>query len=231
MIELLLFPATFFAARLLLTETAARLLTRKLTGARHAAVHAVNELFATSVLNVSVNVAVLLVTVYGLRGRLAHDQLVLVISTVYAASVLHAGLKLLTNGYWIWELSRFLLRHGIHGPKAWLRARITRDVEAHFQNMGVWRRIVYRFSDAPRPRDLVEMLTREIWALVTAKLVMLLAVMALYVVVFSLHTRPLLVEEATHLNWLQAFFWPFGYSMDIFFGTNLTAWIESQLQF
>ena len=231
MIAPLLFPVMFFAARYLLTEAGTRVLVRRLTTARHAAVRAVNALFASTVLNVSVNVVVLLMAVYALRGSLTTDQRVLVVTTVYAAGVLHAALKLLTNVYWIWELSRYLLRHGVHGPQVWLRSRITRDVGAHFRNMGMLRRIAYRFSGAPRPRDLIEILTREIWALVAAKLGLLLAVVVLYVVVFSLYTRPLLVEAATRLNWVQAFLWPFGYSIDFFLDTRIAAWIESALRF
>lgn len=231
MIEPLLFPALFFAARFVLTEGSTRVLTKRLAMARHAAVRAVNELFTATVVNVTVNVAVLLVAVYGLRGRLPHSQLVLLISTVYAASVLHAAFKLIANSYWIYELSRYLLRHGVHGPKAWLRSHVAREVQTHFRNMGALRRFAYRFSDAPRPQDLIEILTREIWALVAAKLTLLLAVVALYVALFSLYTRPILVEEATRLNWLQAFLWPFGFSIDYFLHTGIAAWIEVALRF
>lgn len=231
MIEPLLLPALFFAARYALTEGSTRILAQRLSAARHAAVRAVNGLFASTLVNVAVNVAALLLAVYGLRGRLPHEQLVLAISTVYAAGVLHAALKLATNAWWIAELGRYLLRHGIHGPKAWLRAHVAREVETHFRNMGALRRLAYRFSDAPRPRDLVEILTREIWALVAVKLALLVAVVAVYVALFSLYTRPVLVEASTRLNWLQAFLWPFGFSIDYFLHTGIAAWIETALRF
>ncbi len=230
MIEPVLFPALFFAARYVVSEGASRALVQQLTLARHAAVRAVNEIFISTVVNVAVNIAVLMTAIYGLRDSLAETQLVLVVSTVYAASVLHAALKLTSNAWWIYDLARYLLRHGVHGPKAWLRFYVTREVRAHFQKMGPLRRLAYRFSSAPRPPDLVEILTREIWKPVAAKVSAIVVIVALYIVMFSLYTRPILVEEATHLNWLQAFLWPFGFSVDYFLHTHTATWIENTLR-
>jgi hypothetical protein len=230
MIEPLLFPAFFFVARFFVAEGVSRALVQRLAQARSTAVRAVNRTFASTVLNVSVNVTVLLAAVYGFRDRLPAGELVLVISTVYATSVLHAALKLVTNGYWIYDLSRHLLHHGVHGPKAWLRSQVAREVQADFQQMGVLRRLAYRFSGAPRPGDLVEILTREIWKLVAVKLSTIVAIVALYIALFSLYMRPILVHQATRLNWLQAFLWPFAYSIDYFLQTHTTAWIEHTLR-
>jgi hypothetical protein len=228
MIELLL-PALFVAARYVVAEGTTRVFAHQLARARHAAVRAVNEIFISTVVSVVINVSVLLVAIHGLRDRLPGTQLVLVISTVYAASVLHAALKLAANAYWISELSRYLLRHGVHGPKAWLRFYVARTVQTRFQQMGALRRLAYRFSGAPRPIDLIEILTREIWTLVAAKLVAIVVIVVVYIAIFSLYTRPILVKEVTHLNWLQAFLWPFGFAIDHFLDTRTTVWIETAL--
>jgi hypothetical protein len=191
----------------------------------------VNEIFFSTLINVSVNVGVLLAAVYGLRERLPAQQLVLIVCSVYAASVLHAGVKLALNAWWIADLGRHLLRHGVHGPKAWVRERVAREVHAHFRHMGWLRRLVYPLSGAPRREELIELLTREIWPVVATKLLTILAIVVTYVAVFSLHTRPVLIAEATHLNWLQAFLWPFAYAIDYFLSTHLAAWIEGALRF
>jgi hypothetical protein len=231
MLEPLLLPALLFAARHALAEGSARVLSGRLAMARHAAVRAVNELLVSTAVNVGVNVALLLLAVYGLRGRLPPEQVVLAVASVYATSVLHAALKLVTNGYWIYELARYLLRHGWHGPRAWLRAHVAREVESHFRGMGALRRLAYRFSGAPPARDLVEILTRQIWGLVAARVAMLVAVVALYIALFALYTRPILIAEATRLNWVLAFLWPFGFAIDYFLHTGIAAWIERALRF
>jgi hypothetical protein len=231
MIEPLLFPVLFLATRYLITDGMSRAVTRRLTHARSMAVRAVNGIFVSTLVNVTVNIAVLLVAIHGLRDRLTAGQLVLAVTTVYAASVLHATLKFITNGYWIYDLGRHLLRHGLHGPKAWLRAQIAGEVRTYFSRMGVFRRLVYRLSNAPRPDQLVEILTREIWKLIAARLAATVMIIVLYIAVFTLYTRPILIQETTRLNWLQAFLWPFGYSVDYFLTTRTTAWIESALRF
>jgi hypothetical protein len=225
MVELLL-PALFLATRLVVSECAARALARRLTRARQAAVRVINGMLASTLVNVGVNVCALLAATEGLRHRLPQDQLVLVVASVYAASVLHAGLKLVSSASSICELSRCLLQHGVHGPRQYLRSHVAREIHAHFQAMGLWRRLAYRLSGAPHPSDLVEVLTREIWKLVAVRVAALATVVILYIAIFTLYTRPLLLEETTRLDWLQAFLWPFGYSVDYFFGTGITAWIN-----
>jgi len=227
----LLFPVLFFAVRYAIAQGASRLIAERITQARSAALRVVNEIFLSTTLNVIVNIGALLGAIYGLHGRLPERELVLVVSTVYAASVLHVGLKFALNAYWIYDVSCYLLRHGVHGPRAWVRSHVAREVHRRFQQMGWLKRLAYAFSGAPRKEDLVEILTREIWQVAVFKVFATVAIIAVYTIVFSLHTRPILVEEATRLNWLQAFLWPFGYSLDYFFHTHSTAWIERALRF
>ena len=227
----LFFPVLFFAVRYVIAQGASRLIAERITQARGAALRVVNEIFLSTTLNVIVNIGVLLVAIHGLGGRLPEKQLVLVVSTVYAASVLHVGFKFALNAYWIYDVSRYLLRHGVHGPRAWVRSHVAREVHARFQRMGWLKRLAYAFSGAPRKEDLVEILAREIWRVVMFKVFATLAIIAVYTIVFSLHMRPVLVEEATRLNWLQAFLWPFGFSLDYFLHTHIAAWIEHALHF
>jgi hypothetical protein len=190
----------------------------------------VNEVFRYTIVNVVVNITALLFAVYGLRGHLLHSQLVLVISSVYAASVMHASFKLARNGSRVLDVSRNLLRHGIHAPREWVRSNVARGVEAQFHRMGRLKRLFYWFSGAPSKETLIEKLTGEIWRVVMVKLLLTLAIVVAYVVIFSVCTRPVLIREATHLNFLQAFLWPFGFSVDYFLSTHLVSWIERALR-
>jgi hypothetical protein len=227
-LNLLLFPAMFFVLRYTVAEGVSRFMAGR---QRNAALRVVNGIFTSTIVNVTINVTAFLVAIYGLRGYLPQKQLVLAVSTVYVASVLHVGFKFALNAWWICDLSRYLLRHGVHGPKAWLRAHVAQEVQARFQQMGLLTRVIYLLSGAPAKADLIEILTREIWRVVATKALATLVIAAIYIALFSLYTRPVLMEEATRLNWVQAFLWPFGFSVDYFFHTNVTRWIESALDF
>jgi len=94
-----------------MSEGFSRLMSKQLMQQRNAAVRVVNDIFMSTIFNVIVNIIVFLMAIYALRGHLREKQQVLVISTVYAASGLHVGFKFALNSYWIYDLSRYLLRH------------------------------------------------------------------------------------------------------------------------
>jgi len=201
----LFFPAMYFIARYAMCQSVTRLMAQRLAHQRHAAVRIINEIFTSTIINVTVNVVIFLVAVYGLRSHLPHKQLVLVITTVYAGSVLHVVIKCMLNAYWIYDISRYLLRHGIYGPRAWLHSHIAGEVHARFRRMGFLGRLVYGLTGAPREAELIELLTRDILKVVLTKVLATLAILVIYVTAFTLTTRPVLLEEATGMNWMQAF--------------------------
>lgn len=231
MLYLLSFPALFLVLRSAMSEGISRMMGKRLTQQRNAAVRVINEILTSTIFNVIVNITVLLVAIYGLKGHLREKSQVLAVSTVYAASVLHVGIKFALNAWWIYDLSRYLLRHGVHGPREWLRSHVALEVQARFQQMGWLARMAYNFSGVPKKEDLIEILTRKIWKIVMIKVFATVAIIVLYVGVFSLYTRPILIREATRLNWLQAFLWPFGFSIDYFFHTHIANWIKQALRF
>lgn len=228
---LLAYPLLFLAFRHLVTRGVSYAIVERITHVRSTALRVVNEIFLSTILNATMNIAVFMVAVYGLRGRLPHPDLVLVISSVYAASVLHVCIKFVRNAYWFSDIFRYVMRHGVHGPRAWLRSYVAREVEGRFDRMGWFQRLAYTFSGAPKKSDVIEMLTREVWTVAATRALASAALIVVYIAVFSLHIRPLLIEETTRLNWFQAFLWPFGFSVDYFLHTHLAAWIERALRF
>lgn len=228
---LLVYPLLFLAFRHLVTRGVSRAIVERITHVRSAALRVVNEIFLSTILNATMNIAVFMVAVYALRGHLPQRELVLVISTVYAASVLNVCIKFVRNSYWFFDISRYVMRHGVHGPRAWLRSHVAREVQGRFDRMGWFKRLAYAFSGAPKKSELIEILTREIWAVGVVKILATVTLMVVYTAVFTLHIRPILIEETTRLNWIQAFLWPFGFSVDYFLHTHLVAWIGRALRF
>jgi len=117
------------------------------------------------------------------------------------------------------------------GPREWLHSHVAREVHTRFQQMGWLKRLVYKFVGTPREEDLIEILTREIWKVIMTKVFATIVIIVVYISVFSLHTRPILIQETIRLNWLQAFLWPFGFSIDYFLHTHIANWIEHALSF
>src|SRR5574341_671239 len=138
---LLLFPALFFVVRYAISEGVSGLIAERLLQQRNAAVRVVNKIFTSTIFNVAVNVTVFLVAIYSLRDYLGEKRLVFVISMVYAASVLHASFKFARNAYWVYDVSLYIWRHGVHGPRAWLRSHVAGEVHARFQQMGWLKRL------------------------------------------------------------------------------------------
>jgi hypothetical protein len=228
---ILIFPLLFLVSRVVLSTSVTRLFTSRLLAQRQSAVRAVNAILLSTIAEVSLNVGVLLAAVYGLRHHLSMSQLVLVVCSVYAATVLHTVLKLVLNAYWLIDLVTYLLRHGLYGPKTWLRAHVTRQVEAHFRQMGIMKKFAYRLSGAPPREELIDLMTHEIWKVVAIKVLAIFAIIIIYLALFSLHIRPILIADTTHLNWIQAFLWPFAYAVDYFLPTHCMGWVKAALQF
>jgi hypothetical protein len=172
------------------------------------------------------NVAVFLIAVYGLRGRTAPDTVELVVTSVYAASMLHFLSRFVLQFRLIKELAAHLLLHGWHAPRAWIRTQVIREIDARLGRMSRLTRWIHRLGRGPKREDLIELTTREVWRVVSVRLLLLLSMLSAYIVIFNIWTRPLLLRESTGLGWLQAFLWPFAHSVDYFFGTQTSRWIR-----
>ena len=207
-----------------------QLMTRTVA-ARLAAGHSraermISDALVSTLSQLGLNVAVFLIAVYGLRGRIAPGLVELVVTSVYAASVLHFTSRFVLQFRLMKELAAHLLLHGWHAPRAWIRTQVTREIDARLARMGWLTRLIHRLGPGPKREDLIELSTREVWRLVYARLLLLLFMVTAYILIFNVWTRPLLLREATGLGWLQAFLWPFAHSVDYFFGTQTSSWIR-----
>jgi hypothetical protein len=186
----------------------------------------ISDALVSTLSHLGLNVGVFLVAVYGLRGQAAPGLVELVVTSIYAASVLHFTLHFVLQFRLMKELATHLLLHGWHAPRAWIRTQVTREIDAHLARMGWLTRLVHQLGPGPKREDLIELSTREVWRLVYARLLLLLFVVTAYILIFNICTRPLLLREATGFGWFQAFLWPFAHSVDYFFGTQTSSWIR-----
>ncbi len=220
------FPLIYVVARMIAGHLMSRAVATRLTAGRSRAERMISDALVSTLTQLGLNVAVFLIAVYGLQGRTAPGMVELVVTSVYAASVLHFLSRFVSQFSLMKELVAHLFLHGWRAPRAWIRTQAAREIDARLARMGWLTRLVHRLGRGPKREDLIELTTREVWRLVYTRLLLLLTMMAAYIVIFNIWTRPLLLREATGLGWLQAFLWPFAHSLDYFFGTQTSGWIR-----
>lgn len=220
------FPLIYVAARMIATHLMTRTVAARLAAGRNRAERMINDALVSTLTQFGLNVAVFLVVVYGLRGRIAPGMVELVVTSVYAASILHVASRFVLQFRLVREVAAHLLLHGRHAPRAWIRTQVASEIDAHLARMGWLTRWVHRLGPGSQREDLIELSTHEVWRLVYARLLLLLFIVTGYILIFNVWTRPLLLREATGLGWLQAFLWPFAHSVDYFFGTQTSSWIR-----
>lgn len=220
------FPLIYVVARIIAGHLMTRAMATRLAAGRSRAERMINDALVSTLSQFGLNMAVFLVAVYGLRGRIAPGMVELVVTSVYAASVLHVVSRFVLQFRLVREFAAHLLLHGRHAPRAWIRTQVANEIDAHLASMGWLTRLVHRLGPGPKREDLIELTTREVWRLVYARLLLLLFMVMAYIFIFNIWTRPLLLKEATGLGWLQAFLWPFAHSIDYFFETQTSSWIR-----
>lgn len=220
------FPLIYVVTRIIAAHLMTRTVAARLAAGRNRAERMINDALVSTLTQFGLNVAVFLVAVYGLRGRIAPGMVELVVTSVYAASVLHFMSRLVFQFRLVREIAAHLLLHGRHAPRMWIRTQVAREIDARLARMGWLTRLVHRLGPGPKREGLIELTTHEVWRLVYARLLLLLFMVTAYIFIFNVWTRPLLLRETTGLGWLQAFLWPFAHSVDYFFGTQTSSWIR-----
>jgi hypothetical protein len=224
--SMFVFPLIYVASRMIAGHLMTRVVATHLVAGRNRAEQMITDALVSTLTQLGLNVAVFFIAVYGLQGRTAPGVVVLVVTSVYAASVLHFLTRLVLQFRLVAELATHLLMHGWHAPRAWIRTQVTREIDARLAKMGWLTRLVHRLGPGPKREVLIELTTHEVWRLVSVRLLLLVSMVTAYVFIFNVWTRPLLLREATGLGWLQAFLWPFAHSVDYFFGTQTSNWIR-----
>jgi hypothetical protein len=215
------------AAYVLLRAAVARRVTLNLAEGERLATNRLDRAFTSSLVEIGINV-VLLVVAFAIAQRAEHrESAVLLATTVYMGSVLRGAFNLVVHLADLLDFVRYLLAYRRQGPHRWIAARITPEINRHFDEMRIWLRLLNALGGGPSRRQYVERQTRMILGTVRRKALYLLAIFTTYVIVFRCVAAPVLLEDATGFGPLQAFAWPLVYSVDAFFGSSLSAYVRA----
>jgi hypothetical protein len=221
------FPFSLAIAKLLASEYVSIHIQVK---TEYEAVKRILALLTAQTVKIVVNVLCLLVAVYGAGSILNRRMSVLVICSVYMASVVESLWRLLRG---LPDLFSLLFVH--HGnPRSYISGRVQREV---YQRLGeadarssIFRRLFKQImlrSNEEISREVAQKATSAIWSRVVGRFTATAMALVAYIVVFRFIVAPYLITGHTKLTVWQALLYPIAYASDYFFGTSFVHHVRS----
>jgi hypothetical protein len=224
-------PLVFAGTRAIVSEIINRRIDRGIAETTTEAVRRIYRSLLKSLFEMGINVAIFLTAVYKAGEFFNYQTTVLIICSVYAGSVIHAVWKLTGNLSLIITLlkkHRLNLKKFVYSEiyeKAYLEA------SQKLAGMGMVGRFFYKLSSGPDATTIALAIAGGaapvIWRRILSKLVMVGLTIGIYVMVFRILVSPFLIQQTSHFNLMQAFLWPFAYSLDFFLETEISRWVGS----
>ncbi len=187
-------------------------------------------LFTAQIVKSVVNVFLLLVAVYGAGWILNRRMSVLVICTVYMASVVEGLVRLLRG---LPDLFSLVFIHRCN-LRNFISMRVQREV---YQRLGavdarssIFRRLFKQImlrSNEEIAHEVAQKATPSIWSRVVGRFTATATALVAYVVVFRFMVAPYLISGHTKLTVWQALLYPIAYASDYFFGTAFVKYVHS----
>jgi hypothetical protein len=195
------------------------------------AVHQVSHTLIVQLAEISINILLFLLIIYKAAALFDYHTTVLMICSVYVGSLIHSTYKIIKN----FNLILNIIRDYRLNIKQYLFEQIyenTRlEARREFESMGLLKRVFYRASAGPGENTIALRIANGtlplIWHRVLTRLVMILVTVGLYILIFRMIVSPFLIQQTTHFSLLQAFLWPFAYSIDFFFHTAFSSLVLS----
>ena len=187
-------------------------------------------LFTAQIVKIVVNVLLLLVAIYGSGWFLKRGMSVLVICSVYMASVVESLVRLLRG---LPDLFSLVIVHRCN-LRDFISMKVQREV---YQRLGAadarssifrrrFKQIMLR-SNEEIARKVAQKATPAIWGRVVGRFTATATALAAYIVVFRFLVAPYLITGHTKLTVWQALLYPIAYASDYFFGTSFVKYVRS----
>jgi hypothetical protein len=221
------FPFSLAIAKLLASEYVSSRIQVK---TEYESVKRILALFTEQIVKVVVNVLLLLTAVYGTGWILNRRVSILVICSVYMASVVESFARLLRG---LPDLFSFIFVH--HGnPRSFISGKVHREVymrlvEADARS-SIFRRLFKQIilrSNEEIAREVAHKATPMIWSRVVGRFVATTVALVAYIVFFRFLVAPYLITGHTKLTVWQALLYPLAYASDYFFGTSFVKYVHS----
>ncbi len=188
------------------------------------------ELLTAQVVKIVVNVLLLLLAVYGAGWIFNRRMSVLVICSVYMASVVESVVRLLRG---LPDLVSFIFEHR-GNLRSFIRTRVHQEVyqrlaEADARS-SIFKRLFKQMmlrSNEELARDVAHKATSAIWNRVVGRFLATAAALVAYIAIFRFMVAPYLIAGHTKLTVWQALLYPLAFASDYFFGTSFLHYVRS----
>jgi hypothetical protein len=221
------FPFSLAIAKLLASDYVSSRIQVK---TEYESVKRILALFTTQIVKIVVNVFLLLVAVYGSGWILKRGVSVLVICSVYMASVVESLVRVLRGLPDLFSL--IFVYHG--NPRSFIRGRVQREVYRRLDEadarISIFRRLfkqIMLHSNEEIARKVAHKATSAIWSRVVGRFIATTTALAAYIVFFRFLVAPYLITAHTKLTVWQALFYPIACASDYFFGTSFLKYVHS----
>jgi hypothetical protein len=228
---MILLPFAFAGTRAIVSGVINKRINRGVNDSATEAVRRIYRSLMKSLFEIGINVVIFLAAVYKAREIFDYPTAVLIICSVYTGSIVHAGFKLACN---LSLIINVLKKYRLNLKKfvfSEIYDKAHREAQQKLADMGMVSRFFYKISSGPDATTIALVIADNaapiIWKRILTKLVMVGLTIGLYIMVFRILISPFLIQQTTHFNLLQAFLWPFAYSLDYFLGTAFSSWVRS----
>jgi hypothetical protein len=195
------------------------------------AVHQISRILIVHIAEISLNILIFLAIIFLAGSSFNYHTSVMLICSVYVGSLMHSTFKIIRN----YDLILKITRHHHLNLKRFIFEQIydnaRLEAQEKFRRMGMLRRIFYKASAGPGADTIALRVANGaialIWKRMLTRLFAILITVSLYILIFRMIVSPFLIQQATHFSLLQAFLWPFAFSIDYFFNTDFAIWVLS----
>jgi len=167
------------------------------------------------------NITIFLLAVFLLPKYLDTQMAILGICTVYAGSVIDVMFSFFKNIGTIATFSVNTLRHGV-SQSVYITVYniVSPEVDKEYDNKPFYVKPLIWLRIGPQPNEMKHEISLAARRIVFNYSFLIFTIFSSYIIVFRLYVSPLLIKSTTHLNTMQAFVYPFAYSVDLFLKTE-----------
>ena len=168
----------------------------------------VAKMVSHTFMNIFINVVSILLMVFVVRFFVTFNTFLLLIFSIYFASILHSSMNFIKN---LPKILSFIFIH-----KFSITSLLREEAQKRIDEKNFFERMFIEITGGVN-----NIVSDELWPSLIEKFLKLVVVMGIYIAVFRLFLLPILVDEYTHFNMFQLALYPFCLSVDYFLGTNL----------
>jgi len=226
-----LLPMAHAGLRLLASAAVGKKVNQGIDKSTSTAVSQISRALIVSLVEISINILLFFIVIFGSGTIFDFQTALTIICSVYVGSLIHSIYKLIKNLDFILVLGRdyHLNFKRYIFSQVYMTARS--EAQEKLNGMGAIKRMVYKASSGPGPDTIAMRVAKGamplIWNRVSTRLLAVLFTVILYILIFRMIVAPFLIQETVHFSLLQAFLWPFAFSLDFFIGTSFSSWVVS----